>query len=325
MAVVNDSTEPVKLDRLTLELLDQDAVRDARYLVSADIARAVAAAPRIAGLTQLVPSQFCNGRLLEGVRLAKGETLAPGEAVVFLQQLLVWTGSRDTLRISANGASARLTINAKPAATRALFPLAGRSYVGIGPSLHGHHRWVALQEFAYDIAAIASDRTHRGNGTRPEDNFVYGRPVRAVAAGKVVTAVTGKPDSRDQLQREGESDDAFLARVGEAQGALFAQGFEAILGNHVVIDHGNGEFSLYAHLKPGSVKVRSGASVSAGEVFAAVGTSGNSTQPHLHFQISDCADVRACRSIPVAFDGIRLPVDQVPRAVQSGDLVETIR
>ena len=324
-AVVNNGPTPAKLENVTLELSKNDVVSDKRVLGPDLVARAAALAPRIEGLAKLVPSQFCNGSLIDGVTLAKSELMLPGESLVFLQQLFVWSGSRDTLRISAGGAFANLSIASGPSKTRALFPIPGLTFVGIGPALHGHHRWVALQEFAFDIAKLGNGRTHRSQGTKVTDYFVYGQPVRAVADGKVAVAVMDKADSVDQLQRAGEADDAYLARVGEAQAALVSKGFDAILGNHVVIDHGNGEFSVYAHLKPGSIKVRAGDNVLAGSVFAAVGSSGNSTQPHLHFQMSDCADVKACRSIPVNFEGIRLPVDQTQRTLQSGDIVETLK
>ena len=324
-AVVNNGTTPAKLENITLDLIKNNSVSDTRILGPDAVARAVALAPRIEGLAQLVPSQFCNGSLLDRVTLAKSESMLPGEALVFLQQLFVWNGSRDALRISVGAVSAHLSIAAGPSKTSALFPIAGLTFVGIGPTLHGHHRWVALQEFAFDIAKLGNGRTHRGQGTKVTDYYVYGQPVRAVAGGKVAKAVTDKMDSVDQLQRLGEADDAYLARVGEVQAGLLSKGFDAILGNHVVIDHGNGEFSVYAHLKPGSVKVRVGDVMQAGEVFAAVGSSGNSTQPHLHFQMSDCADVKACRSIPVNFEGIRLPVDQTQRTLQSGDIVETFK
>ena len=324
-AVVNNGPAPVKLENIRLELSKNDMITDTRVLGPDAVARAVALAPRIDGLAKLIPSQFCNGSLLDGVTLAKSESILQGEALIFLQQLFVWTGSRDALRISAGEASARLSIAAGPSKTRALFPIPGLTFVGIGPTMHGHHRWVALQEFAFDIAKLGNGRTHRGQGTKVTDYFVYGQPVRAVADGKVVAAIMDKADSVDQLQRVGEADDAYLTRVGEAQAALISKGFDAVLGNHVVIDHGNGEFSVYAHLKPGSIKVRVGEAVLAGKVFAAVGSSGNSTQPHLHFQLSDCADVKACRSIPVNFEGIRLPVDQTQRTLQSGDIVETTK
>jgi murein DD-endopeptidase MepM/ murein hydrolase activator NlpD len=54
-------------------------------------------------------------------------------------------------------------------------------------------------------------------------------------------------------------------------------------GLHVVLDHGDGLSSLYAHLA--RVEVADGDAVTAGEVIGAVGSTGNSTGPHLHFEI----------------------------------------
>jgi murein DD-endopeptidase MepM/ murein hydrolase activator NlpD len=54
-------------------------------------------------------------------------------------------------------------------------------------------------------------------------------------------------------------------------------------GLHVIIDHGNGLLSLYAHL--GSVVIASGDTVASGQVIGAVGSTGNSTGPHLHFEL----------------------------------------
>lgn len=54
-------------------------------------------------------------------------------------------------------------------------------------------------------------------------------------------------------------------------------------GNYVVIDHGNGYVTLYAHCS--SLAVSSGQYVSQGDVIAYVGSTGNSTGPHLHFEI----------------------------------------
>lgn len=56
-------------------------------------------------------------------------------------------------------------------------------------------------------------------------------------------------------------------------------------GNHVIIDHGNGFDSLYGHMISGSVKVRTGQKVKAGDVIGYTGTSGNSSGPHVHFEI----------------------------------------
>jgi murein DD-endopeptidase MepM/ murein hydrolase activator NlpD len=54
-------------------------------------------------------------------------------------------------------------------------------------------------------------------------------------------------------------------------------------GLHVIIDHGNGLVSLYAHLD--SVVISGGDAVASGDVIGAVGSTGNSTGPHLHFEL----------------------------------------
>jgi murein DD-endopeptidase MepM/ murein hydrolase activator NlpD len=90
-----------------------------------------------------------------------------------------------------------------------------------------------------------------------------------------------------------------------------------------MIDHGNSEYSLYAHLKPGSVRVKVGDRVAAGTPLGKLGSSGNSTEPHLHFQVCDAGDPLACAGIPVEFQNVTLPFADYPRALQSGDVVVT--
>ena len=60
-------------------------------------------------------------------------------------------------------------------------------------------------------------------------------------------------------------------------------GWNGGYGNHVIIDHGNGFVSLYAHLN--SIYVRAGENVARGQHLGSVGNTGNSTGPHLHFEI----------------------------------------
>jgi murein DD-endopeptidase MepM/ murein hydrolase activator NlpD len=67
--------------------------------------------------------------------------------------------------------------------------------------------------------------------------------------------------------------------AGIATVVLSATGY----GLHVIIDHGGGLSSLYGHLD--TVVIPSGAYVLAGQVIGTVGSSGNATGPHLHFEI----------------------------------------
>jgi murein DD-endopeptidase MepM/ murein hydrolase activator NlpD len=73
-----------------------------------------------------------------------------------------------------------------------------------------------------------------------------------------------------------------------------------VAGNHVIIRAARA-FALYAHLAPGSVAVRSGQRVSVGDVIGRVDHTGNSTAPHLHFQVMDSADALSARGVPYAF------------------------
>ncbi len=103
---------------------------------------------------------------------------------------------------------------------------------------------------------------------------------------------------------------------------LLSGGDHAIAGNTVLISHGNGEFSLYAHLKPGSIRVHQGDDVGAGTVIASLGASGNVTEPHLHFQLCDAASVLHCAGVPLTFTNVELPYADGPRTIQAGDIIE---
>jgi murein DD-endopeptidase MepM/ murein hydrolase activator NlpD len=90
-----------------------------------------------------------------------------------------------------------------------------------------------------------------------------------------------------------------------------------LAGNHVVVGTG-GTYALYAHLAPGSVVVTSGQRVRAGEVIGRVGHTGNSTAPHLHFQLMDSADPLQARGIPCAFSAYLVERDGRWQRVERG-------
>ena len=243
-----------------------------------------------------------------------------------------WTGKRDQLRITMiptgeGGEPASLTVpirNEQPE-PRYLFPLKGRFYVQAGPSLNTHHRWAVPEEFALDIAQIgAGGRTYRTDGRRFADYWVYGLPVLAAADGEVVKVVDAYGEDESLIRKAGESQVAYYERILTAQNSrMAAEGAEVLAGNAVVVRHAWGEYSVYGHLKPGSVKVRVGQAVKAGEVLAAVGSSGSSTEPHLHFHICDAPSALDCVGKPAMFSNVENPMALLPGPIQSGDIVET--
>lgn len=332
-AIVNEGDYPVKLTGISFNLKDKQQVMNSSWLLPADISNSAKQSPQIGMLGQIFPSQFCNGKLLEGAKLASTETLAPGEALIFMYQPFVWKGTRDTIDISAmterNGESqidrTSIRIVSSTSKTKILFPIEGRSFVPVAASFHTPHRWATIEEFAYDIVKLTGNNTtFQGTGEKLSDYAVFGSNVRAVADGKVVAAIGSGVDNVAMLKRAGETDDAYLIRLQQGQMQLLARGMESVLGNYVVIDHGNGEYSIYAHLKQGSVNVKPGEKLNAGAIIGQVGSSGNSTEPHLHFQICDDANISTCHPIPASFIGYRLPFELAPRSIQSGDVIETV-
>lgn len=337
-AVINSGLKAEKLVGVAFHLKDKGKSRDWRWLLPPDIARAVAQAPHTEILERVFPSQFCKGEMLGGAKFATSDVLAPGEAIIFMHQPFVWSGARDQLVITAsterNGApyDAKKTIPIVTGASKneLLFPIAGRSFVSSASGFHTAHRWASSEEFAYDIVMLADKgATYRGKGTKLSDYAAFGKPVRAAASGRVVATSDGTSDNADILKLVGERDkllpnrvSAYWAKIQADRMALMTKGLEAKLGNHVVIDHGNREFSIYAHIKKGSIRVKVGDALNAGDTIAALGSSGDSTEPHLHFQICGGPDRFTCHSIPANFTGYRLPFELTPRSIQSGDLVE---
>ena len=82
-------------------------------------------------------------------------------------------------------------------------------------------------------------------------------------------------------------------------------------GNHVIIDHGRGEFSVLAHLRRGSVRVRRGQRVEAGEPLGACGNSGNSSAPHLHYHLQTESRAGAGAGLPAQFHDYRVDDGEV--------------
>ena len=175
-------------------------------------------------------------------------------------------------------------------------PFRGEWFVAWGgdtKELNYHVESGGDQRRAADLFAVdAGGKTHRGDGKRNQDYFAYGRDILAVADGVVVLAVDGVPDNTP-----GEMDREFVP------------------GNVVIIEHRPDLYSMSGHLVPGSVRVKAGARVRRGQVLGACGNSGNSSEPHLHFQLQDGPTMNKSfgiepvfRSVEVTRDGKRARV-----------------
>lgn len=332
IAVINRGAAPADVADVTLELLREANALDTRRIAGADLASVTAAGPMIqkSGMLKLVAFQFCGSALIpDGIALA-GTKLSPNQAFLISQQPFAFKGKRDALRVRVHAridgreveAAATLPIQSAFTKTQFTFPLRGVWFAGVGPTMHTGHRWALPEEFGYDIARLGhGGLSYRSTGARFADYFAYGAEVLAAGEGVVVAAVNDQQEDASALRRPGETAEAYGARIQEIQGALLAKGVKGVAGNYVVVDHGNGEYSLYAHLQPGSVSVRVGDRLATGARLGKLGSSGNSTEPHLHFQVCDSADPLMCAGIPVQFQNVALPFADYPRPLQSGDVV----
>jgi murein DD-endopeptidase MepM/ murein hydrolase activator NlpD len=332
-AVINRGATKVQLTGIDFELQRDGAVIDTRSIPTADLSRIAASgqALQTSGMIKLLAFQFCGSSLIDEHTMLAGPDLAQDQAILITQQPFAYKGNRDALLLRAHavvdGRSVAVTktlpIRSGTSKTKFRFPLLGTWFAAVGPTPHTAHRWALPEEFAYDIAKLgAGNSSHRGDGGRFEDYYAYGARVMAAADGVVTAAANDQSEDQYMLRRPEESDDAYGARVQERQTTLLTKGTRGIVGNYVVLDHGNGEFSLYAHLQPGSVRVKAGERVLVGTTLAKLGSSGNSTEPHLHFQVCDGPDPLACAGIPVEFVNLKLPYADYQRPLQSGDVLE---
>jgi hypothetical protein len=187
-------------------------------------------------------------------------------------------------------------------------PLRGEWTVERSPAdrIPSHGTDLFGQRYAYDLVRTDQRRgvhVHPAGtvrllvvGGRTRDSYGWGQPVHAAADGLVVQAIDGVAE-RQWLHGAREALWAVRTTVGVARRGLDPV---RLAGNHVITATG-GTYALYAHLAPGSVAVTSGQRVRAGQVLGRVGHSGNSTAPHLHFQLMDSPDPLQAKGVPCAF------------------------
>lgn len=208
------------------------------------------------------------------------------------------------------------------------FPLRGEGWVAVttpGDRIPSHGTDMLGQRFAYDLLKVDGRKgvyfhpasTWRGNlvGGRTRECYAWDAPVHAPIDGEVVRAVDGMAE-RGWIHPVRE-----LAVALKNALTFTPSKLPRILGNHVILRRGD-VYAGFAHLRPGSVTVSEGQVVLAGDVVGRVGHTGNSTAPHLHFQLMDSADLMTARGLPCAFraydvlrDGQWVPiVNGIPRS-----------
>lgn len=163
-------------------------------------------------------------------------------------------------------------------------PFKGEWYVAWGGREHYLNKHVVApdQRFAYDLMYAEEGKLSIDNPTKNEDYFGFGKPIFSPASGSVIVAVDSVEDNR-----------------------LGVMNSKSQPGNYVVIDHDNGEYSLLAHFKRGTVAVKEGSQVKAGDLLGQCGNSGQSTVPHLHYHLQTGKDYNKGDGLPMFFHDYR--------------------
>lgn len=144
-----------------------------------------------------------------------------------------------------------------------------------------YHVDVANQRFAYDIGLVKDGKLYKGKGITNTDFYCFGADVYSTSKGIVV-------DRKD----------------GVRENILGQMNRKELMGNYVVIDHGNDEYSFFAHLKNGSVQVNKGQMVTKDSIIGKCGNTGNSSEPHLHYHLQDKPEFAEGKGLPVFFKDI---------------------
>jgi murein DD-endopeptidase len=230
------------------------------------------------------------------------EEIAPGESAIAYMWINLSKDARaparlrHVLAVKKRGENAERELDAPTTTvlnkeTEIASPLRGKNWVASnGPSNTSAHRRTFIvmdgtphiaQRYAIDWVQIGEDnKTYRGDAKDNHSYHCFGVDALAVGDGLVVELKDGIPEN-----------------TPNAASMAVPITLATIAGNHVNLDLGGGVYAMYAHLQPGSIRVKLGERVKRGQVIGLVGNTGNSSEPHLHFQLMD-------RNSPLGSEGL---------------------
>lgn len=191
------------------------------------------------------------------------------------------------------------------------FPLRGEWFTKVSPAdrvpSHGTDRFGLT--YAVDFIKVNSGKrgypTHNKNnlgyffkGIPLESYFCFGEPLYAPFSGEVVAVENSVLD--------GKKASWFHDQTLAIRNSLFfdykRDGFKSIAGNYVILKNAEKTFAAFCHLQKDSLTVKVRDIIQTGDLIGNIGHSGNSTEPHLHFQLMDTANIAVAKGIPFVFE-----------------------
>lgn len=172
-------------------------------------------------------------------------------------------------------------------------PFNGEWYVrwgGITPELNRHINARSQRRALDMVIRDPQNKSYKNEGKANEDYYAYGVEIFAPADGIISMVIDGVPDN------EPGSPNGFCA-----------------VGNCIMIKHSDSEFSVLAHLMPGSLRVKVGDTVKAGQPIGKCGNSGDSNEPHLHFHLQNLPVMQDASGFEPYFQDVRVTRNQKTR------------
>ncbi len=144
-------------------------------------------------------------------------------------------------------------------------------------------------------------------GVALSDTYCWSQPIYAPFSGEVIETKDGLVE-RNPVHMV--RDLAIVIKNGLLFQANSNEDLQCVLGNYIILKSDEGFFSLIAHAKTASIKISKGDRVSEGQELAQVGHSGNSTAPHLHFQLMDGPNLLEAKGLPCSFKSYQIYEDE---------------